>query len=56
MNHAVAAVGYETETETPYFIVKNSWGTDWGMNGYVNLEISKGYGTCGMNQDPSYPK
>merc|ERR1711957_912935 len=30
INHAVAVVGYETSSSTPYWIVRNSWGAKWG--------------------------
>ena len=30
LDHAVTVVGYNGEAETPYFIVRNSWGSDWG--------------------------
>lgn len=33
--HAVMAVGYDDETER--FIVRNSWGADWGQNGYFTM-------------------
>lgn len=48
LNHGVAVVGYNTTTKKPYFIVRNSWGPDWGQKGYVYMAISKGTGTCGI--------
>ncbi len=33
--HAVMAVGYDDENQ--WFIVRNSWGTGWGMKGYFTL-------------------
>ena len=35
LNHAVLLVGYNDEQE--YFLIKNSWGTEWGENGYVKI-------------------
>ena len=55
LDHAVVAVGYNTEGPVPYYIVRNSWGTDWGENGYINLEIIEGEGTCGVQIEPQYP-
>jgi cathepsin O len=34
-NHAVQIVGYNTTGQIPYYIVKNSWGTDFGHDGYL---------------------
>ena len=48
LNHAVALVGYDTDADLPYFIVRNSWGSDWGLDGYVNMAIASGSGTCGI--------
>ncbi|XP_026149409.1 pro-cathepsin H-like [Mastacembelus armatus] len=54
VNHAVLAVGYGTEENgMPYWIVKNSWGTDWGMDGYFLIE--RGKNMCGLATCSTYP-
>jgi cathepsin H len=51
LNHGVALVGYNTSVKRPYFIVRNSWGPEWGIDGYVRMSIGKGQGTCGIAND-----
>ena len=52
LNHGVLAVGYTQD----YWIVKNSWGEDWGESGYIRIAYeAKGSGICGINLLPSYP-
>jgi len=53
-NHAMAIVGYGLDEESgkDYWIVKNSWGADFGESGYVNVEMGKNI--CGIENDVVY--
>lgn len=58
INHAVLAVGYDVEEESgiKYWIVKNSWGEDWGEEGYCRIEKDVGgMGRCGITYSSVYP-
>jgi cathepsin L len=52
VNHAVVAVGYGEEEGTPFWVIQNSWGQDWGENGQIRLERHIKGDYCGMNNDP----
>ncbi|KAL7211655.1 hypothetical protein ACSBR2_014496 [Camellia fascicularis] len=58
LDHGVTAVGYRTsDAGTKYWLVKNSWGTTWGEEGYIRMQryIDAKTGLCGIAMDASYP-
>jgi C1A family cysteine protease len=44
VDHCVQLIGYDATTAPGYWICRNSWGTDWGLSGFINLQI--GGDTC----------
>jgi len=51
LDHCVQAVGYDMTASTPFWIVRNSWGTGWGEQGYIRLEY--GVNACGLTNEAS---
>jgi cathepsin C len=56
VNHAMLVVGYGQDghgkSAVKYWIVKNSWGSGWGMSGYV--KILRGVDECGVESEATY--
>ena len=60
VDHGVLAVGYGTEDNTDFYLIKNSWGATWGDNGFIkisrkNPNNGKNEGQCGILTYASRP-
>lgn len=53
LNQAVLVVGYGSDNGTNYWIVKNSWGSKWGENGYLRI-LRNSNNTCGIGLEAIY--
>jgi len=52
INHAIQLVGYGSDAEHgDYWLVRNSWGANWGEQGYIRLQREAEV-TCGINSTP----
>ena len=52
LNHAVVVVGYGTDDKDgDYWVVRNSWGSGWGEEGYIRLR-REAKAQCGVNYTP----
>jgi aminopeptidase C len=63
LSHEVVAVGYgsaqiENGDTVEYYLIKNSWGKDWGENGYVRIMVGSedDWGICGTQEVAKYPE
>jgi cathepsin F len=49
IDHCVQVTGYSTQNGVPVWHVRNSWGTDWGIQGYILIE--RNHDVCAIAQD-----
>lgn len=56
-DHAINVVGYGTDSVNgggDYWIVRNSWGTSWGLSGYILMARGAAGNQCNINYFPQY--
>jgi len=53
-DHCITLVGYGVENGTPYWLGKNSWGANWGENGFFRMY--RGNGLCGIDREVTSAK
>ena len=54
LDHGVAVVAFDTDADSglDYFVVRNSWGTSWGNEGYIWFQ--RGTNVCGVSSEPRF--
>mmetsp|Transcript_8208 Transcript_8208/g.4342 ORF Transcript_8208/g.4342 Transcript_8208/m.4342 type:complete len:80 (+) Transcript_8208:626-865(+) len=58
LDHDIGCVGYGEENGVKFFILRNSWGTSWGEEGYMRVlrtDSTTDYGLCGIAEMVYYP-
>ena len=53
IDHCVQAIGYDDTASTPYWLVRNSWNTDWGEDGLIRL--AQGSNLCKLQNEATFP-
>ncbi|CAI5486221.1 unnamed protein product [Closterium sp. Naga37s-1] len=56
VDHSVVVMDYSISSDGAYWIIHNSWGSKWGMQGYMQMAFGGGTGICGIHLVPAiYP-
>lgn len=55
VDHAIVIVGMGSSNGVGYWKLRNSWGSDWGEEGYFRMHRAVRESMCGITSDVSYP-
>ncbi|KAK9676876.1 hypothetical protein RND81_11G107100 [Saponaria officinalis] len=57
LNHGGTVIGYGEQRGNKYWLLKNSWGTNWGEKGFIRMKrnVASKSGLCGLAKQPCYP-
>jgi len=53
LDHCVMITGFRNQGNTPIWLVRNSWGADWGEQGYIYIQ--RGKNLCGVAEEVTVP-
>jgi hypothetical protein len=54
LDHCVQVVGFDATSDEPYWLLRNSWSTAWGEDGFIRLAF--GANTCGLADEATVAK
>ncbi|MFS7951892.1 putative peptidase C1A, papain, patatin-like phospholipase domain-containing protein [Helianthus anomalus] len=57
LDHSVVVIGYGNDDGKDYWLVRNTWGVAWGVQGYLRIErnVEEKTGKCGIAMKAFYP-